>query len=175
MTTTLTDLDRHVLLARLANFLDDLPHDRFHMPAWCSIDATERSCGTAGCAAGWAATIYARIGWDITPPEEGLSFGQVMYDGKEGADAFAAFFALRIEESTWITGHLDAFSAAWGIDLPSHMPTYTREHCLKSAKDITPRHAAKRIRDVLARVDPDALAIAADSKPEPVAAQVSPC
>lgn len=92
----------HRKLAALANFLDDLPHDRFHMPAWGSDDAAETSCGTAGCACGWAATVYN----------------------------------------------------------------------LACAADITPRHAADRIRKVLACIDPEALEArgAPEYKPGPCVA-----
>lgn len=44
-------MPRFDLLNQWANFLDDLPHDKFHMPKWSSEDRTETSCGTAGCAA----------------------------------------------------------------------------------------------------------------------------
>lgn len=41
---------------------------------------------------------------------------------------------------------------------------YTVEHNLDSPVQITPRHAAKRIRDVLKELDPDALIEVGDCK-----------
>lgn len=120
-------------LGRLANFLDDLPHDKFHMPQWASKDATEDSCGTAGCAGGWAATIYKKEGWRFVGADH-----EIQFKGFSGYVAFAKFFGLNDNDAYAITIHLSG---------------YVLEHNLKSVNDITPRHAADRIRKVIRKYD----------------------
>jgi len=150
--STITTEQREKLtkLVRLANFLDDLPHDKFHMAAWASCDYSENSCGTAGCACGWAATVYSNEGWSFFS-------GAPRRKGRYADVAFAEFFGISPKESVWITlmlgdnednGH-DRGSPWW--------PTYTTEYGLDDVDDITPRHAADRIRKVVARYDPSLL------------------
>jgi len=153
-------------LLRLANFLDDLPHDRFHMPDWCSDDATETHCGTAGCAAGWAVSLYWREGFI-------LKDGTPSYAGAEDcrAGAFAAFFGITEHEAEWITCTLGLFdegvndhdhsvrlddfmgTADRFIVLPASdfdYPSYCREYGIDSPDLITPWMAADQIRKVIA-------------------------
>ncbi len=124
-------------LNQLANFLDDLPHDKFHMPEWCSEDSTDGSCGNAGCACGWAATIFHTQGWSI----HGL---MPWYNRQPGWQGFAEFFEIETRHALWITCHLCS-----GSPYLDDQPTYTQEYGLSSADDITPRHAADRIRKVI--------------------------
>jgi hypothetical protein len=125
-------------LAALANFLDDLPHRRFHMPRWVSEDATATRCGTAGCACGWAATVYAGEGWII---DDGL----VWFDRRHGVLAFARFFGIDYTLAYWITNGFG--------NLVTGIPGYRDEFNVED-KDITPAMAAKRIRDVVLMYDP---------------------
>ncbi len=136
-------------LVQLANFLDDLPHSKFHMPCWASDDATENSCGTAGCAAGWAATIFHKEGWSID--------GRCVYFDKfYGEVAFSEFFGISITESIYITKFLDNSVHNFYMPNPS-LVSYAEEFNLKSADDITPAMAAIRIRRVVAEYDPSLL------------------
>jgi hypothetical protein len=126
-------------LAALANFLDDLPHRRFYMPGWVSEDATATSCGTAGCACGWAATVYAGEGWIIDD-------GVVCFGRRYGALAFAGFFGIDFKLAYWITIGFDRHGPKF--------PGYVEEFNIEKSADITPSMAAKRIRDVVLMYDP---------------------
>lgn len=55
-------------LLKLADFLDKLPRKRFTYDRWVAEDWTEKSCGTAGCALGWAASMpaFQRLGLSIS-------------------------------------------------------------------------------------------------------------
>jgi hypothetical protein len=136
-------------LVTLANFLDDLPHDRFHMPSWAAIDATTESCGTAGCACGWAATVFQKDGWTL------MQYAPLVLIPKWGEYvnewAFALFFGIRYEESAAITvllgGRINEHERFAGF------ATYVDEYGLTNESAITPRHAADRIRKVVARYD----------------------
>ncbi len=125
-------------LAALANFLDDLPHDRFHMPSWSDQNATDASCGTAACACGWAATVFRREGWSFN----GGPFGSPSYTSPlgvrlTGRAAFANFFGLSAPDSDHITCDFMAYYHDFGV----------------RSEGITPRMAAARIREVLAKYD----------------------
>lgn len=130
-------MPRFDLLNQLANFLDDLPSDKFHMPRWCSSDSTEKSCGTAGCACGWAATIFHNQGWSI----RGIL---PWYNEQPGWMGFAEFFEIETRHALWITCRLSSDSPHANSGVP-----YTEEYSLNSSDDITPRHAADRIRKVI--------------------------
>ncbi len=130
-------MPRFDLLNQLANFLDDLPHDRFHMPIWCSDDSTKKSCGTAGCACGWAATILHNKGWKI----QGVNGGLPWYKDDCGHSAFATFFEISIWDAYVITCCLEGEPGS-----------YVEEYGLKESADITPRHAADRIRKVITKL-----------------------
>ncbi len=83
-----------------ADFLDDVPQDQFDMDTWW--------CGTAGCAAGWAARIpeFAEAGFGLTGSGANK---QPCYQDEVGENAVAEFFGLnpgvmdRIVFSTCLT------------------------------------------------------------------------
>lgn len=152
----MTDHEKHVLLARFANRLDDLPHDKFHMPEYCAKDATEHSCGSAGCAAGWAATFYSGLGIHLkqTMKYVGDTRYFPVFRGFFAHNAFAYFFAIPKEA---------------GEEICTDFMGYEERFGTKTTRDITPFHAAATIRGVLARIDPAALTEAnTDTKPSPV-------
>ncbi len=146
-TTDLTPRERHRLLAELANFLDDLPHDRFHMPKWASPDATAHSCGTAACACGWGATIHQKQGWTFIdlPTGDGESCRCPFFEGQSGYVGFACFYGLSLDLAQAIT-----------MPYSNVMPSYFDDYGAAFVH-VTPRHAADRIRKVLAIVDPEVL------------------
>lgn len=140
-------------LVRLANFLDDLPHDRFHMPFWSSRGATRYSCGTAGCAAGWAATIFSKD-WEFYLGAPLLQRVPRRKSDMHTCPDFAAYFGIREDEAHAIAlgmtcdfGGFVSYIAEYGI-------WDGREDMNDAALRITPRHAADRIRKVVARYDP---------------------
>ncbi len=155
MTVELTIRERHCLLAQLANFLDDLPHSKFHMPTWGSKDWTETSCGTAGCAAGWAVTLFHKFGPRMrksglkSDPYPLFCFGNIC-----GPIAFSNFFEIDQIYAVHITANLDGFS---NIIRYKSLPSYCEEYNLMSIEDITPQMAASRIRKVLQEIDPESL------------------
>lgn len=146
--TTLDPRTQHRKLAALANFLDDLPHDRFHMPKWNDEDASEFHCGTAACACGWAGTVYIKEGWNFLR-DNGRWIGPY-YGNTNGTSAFSTFFCIPRFEAELITSGFQEYLRDFGV----------------TGTGITPRMAATRIREVLARVDPSALA-------EPIPAPVT--
>lgn len=153
-TVTRDPREAHRDLAALANFLDDLPSDRFHMPEWSDKDATAVSCGTAACACGWAATIFQHKGFMFF-----YSAGKFTpcYRDRMGEHAFAKFFSLGADDAALITWDFYAYRRDYGV-WPSK---------------ITPGIAAARIREVLARVDPSALVEVGATKPAPRAEGVT--
>ena len=156
-----------VKLNQLANFIDDLPHDRFHMPRWTTKDGTRTHCGTAGCAAGWAVTLFHKSGMHFQKainPIDGPEPYPV-YRGAEGYAAFGLFFGLADYEAKWITVALCSASYCRDASLygdygqvdEQELPSYMTEYDLDSIDAITPRHAATRIRQVVRRHDPTVL------------------
>ncbi len=153
-------MPRFDLLNQWANGLDDVPHSKFHMPRWASDDATPESCGTAGCAGGWAATFFQRQGLTLTMKGEtimvkGATYSNIpatvpTFAGLHGEMAIAEFFGIPLEEATFITLHLGD-EQEWGHDTDL-LPTYVEEYDLASKNDITPQMAADRIRKVITKL-----------------------
>lgn len=144
---------RHRNLLRLANFLDDLPHDKFHMPSWASNDGDDNSCGTAGCACGWAATIFKEQGWSFRLFHPNLQTSNKVL--LSGVVAFAEFFGISWNESWAITCFLEDH---YKYQNPSsRFLSYCTEYNIASEFQITPHHAADRIRKVLKKVAPHLL------------------
>jgi hypothetical protein len=126
-------------LARLANFIEDLPHSKFHMPAWSSKDGTDHECGTAGCFGGWGATVYASEGWSFGD-DVGMGCGRKpTWNGLYGCVAIDAFFGLG-----------DAYLAS---RLTSGWDWYFHEFGVQPS-GITPQISALAIRKVLNSIDP---------------------
>lgn len=119
-----------------ANFLDDLPHDGFHMPEWGSEDWTEDSCGTAGCAAGWAVNRFHEQGLKLKLGS-GSKLPCLIYGGRVGSGAISEFFGIPYEEVFHITMQFISYMGEYNVD---------------SSADITPRHAADRIRKVIVKL-----------------------
>lgn len=146
-----TAAEAHRALAGLANFIEDLPHDRFTMPRWSADDATDTSCGTAGCAAGWAATKFADRGWRLADGVVSFVTGLIpVWGGHRGHVAFAEFFRIP-SRSLEITDPM-RYRGEFGTISP------------------TPAQTAKRIRDVLREIDPGAL-----DEPMPCAVKEAAC
>lgn len=145
-------IERHRNLRTLMHFLEDLPHSKFHMPTWAAKDATATSCGTAGCAAGWAVTLFHKQGLILLQCKDYL--GTYSYPTlptlhgesvPSGCNAFAEFFGLDIFDAHHITSD---FCSSIG---------YLARFNLEYPKDITPQMAAETIRGVLQKVAPEVL------------------
>ena len=136
---SLTRNDRHRLLLGLANFLDDLPHSKFHIPQWTSQDATEHSCGTAGCVAGWAATIYQKYGYELKYSEAVKKF--IPYYHTWGFYSFAKFFDINGQDALNLTSNKNFYQTNYDVNF----------------HDVTPQIAAQAIRDLLKSINPDIL------------------
>lgn len=90
--TTVRVGNRRLLV--LAAFLRKLPRKRFDYGAWVGEGwrgAQDLSCGTTGCALGWAATmpIFRRLGLHLE-----VSSGVPTCGGRSGTGAGEAIFAL---------------------------------------------------------------------------------
>lgn len=154
-----TKLAKLAKLVTLMNFLDDLPHRKFYMPGWSSADRTRKSCGTAGCACGWAATIFAKEGWSFD--SEGFPRIKSRVWTYSDVQAFAFFFGITYSESFWITCDLDdeilELSPSNKARIRKLGFSYAVEHSLLLIEDITPHMAADRIRKIVAKYDPSLL------------------
>jgi len=140
------------------------------MPEWASKDATETSCGSAGCACGWAATVFNREGWSLS--KLGIPLAPSEYESEEveltvknrgkfhhipgPAVSFAVFFGISIEDSIDITCNLDSLASAFPFGGLVDKPCYLKEYGV-SPRNITPMMAADRIRKILRTIDPEAL------------------
>lgn len=137
-------------LAAMANFMDDLPSDKLTMPQWAAADATEHSCGTAGCFAGWTATVHAREGWRFVPscfgdrPRYPVLPGRFdergSYEDHPSTVSVADFFGITRAEAHALTG-----GAACHCLPPQFLALQT------------PRDVARRIRAVVRYYDPTLL------------------
>lgn len=56
--------DGKTRLSLLAQFLRNIPEDRFCLVSWADAYFTEDVCGTTACACGWATTIFPNLGLD---------------------------------------------------------------------------------------------------------------
>ncbi len=121
-------------LNQWANFLDDVPSDRFHMPMWSSSDGSLTSCGTAGCAAGWAVNRFHREGLHFTCPGSGPRMEGV---GGGGVTVIAKFFDIPRYDAETITCDFDKY---WEMFDEVH------------AADITPHMAAEMIRHTIRKL-----------------------
>lgn len=83
-------------LLKLADFLDQLPEERFYYARWVGSDwegKANLSCGTTACALGWATTIpaFRRLGLRlIKDPWSGTIVTMKYYDYINNASADAA-------------------------------------------------------------------------------------
>ncbi len=149
-------IERHRNLRTLMNFISDLPHDKFHMPNWCGHGATNTSCGTAGCAAGWAISLFHKKGLILSPYVPVL----VGTDAR-GSEAFAEFFGIPFGAACAITqaaGIFNEHNIYYGGILLGSIQSYQKEYGVSvSGSDITPRMAAERIHKVLEMVAPEVL------------------
>ena len=99
-------------LLKLGRFLKRLPKDNFNQGLWFMETKAERKedCGTKGCVAGWAMTLFPHRFKKIAAEDftEG-SYGTIMFDvehrrtGQQGTEAFAAGFKISGEEAHKIT------------------------------------------------------------------------
>lgn len=101
-------------LLKLGRALKRVPRNQFDMTRWWEevTDKNDKgSCGTAGCIAGWAATVFPhrfkRVEIDTIQDDNGrmLKTYDVVHrsTGASGTDAFAAGFRISDEEAYKIT------------------------------------------------------------------------
>lgn len=88
-------------LLALAAFLRKLPRKRFNYAMWAGEDFTEKSCGTVGCALGWAASMpkFRRLGLRIDAtgiPVYGPTLDNI------GASAGMEIFGLDFSEAAYL-------------------------------------------------------------------------
>ena len=93
-----------IRLAKLADFLETVPEDKFNMDVWAYLGnkTSLGDCGTAGCALGWATKIFPEltINFSFSNPYPDLYF-----EGFRNYSALELFFDLDFELSR------DLFSA----------------------------------------------------------------
>jgi hypothetical protein len=127
-------------LAGMANFMEDLPRDKCTMGDWSAPDHTATSCGSAGCLAGWAATVH-KTEWEFSPGGFPRLRGPAFRHGVV-ARSFAEFFGVTTYEA-------DALTCGEGC------PEAGLE--CEDLEQMTPRDVARRIRAVVASYDPSLL------------------
>lgn len=82
--------DGKTRLSLLAQFLRNIPEDRFCLASWSDEDFEEDVCGTTACAMGWATTIFPQLQLN-----EGFCVSLINDNGKAECvdfDAGAVFF-----------------------------------------------------------------------------------
>lgn len=118
-------------LLKLAKFLRTLPRKRFDYRTWTGSDwegAQDLSCGTTGCALGWAATMptFRRLGLRLIAGF-GYLRGFPKVGRKVGSAAAEVLFGISVNEAE----HL--FMPGFGED------------------NATPKHVAKKIERFVAK------------------------
>ena len=109
-------------LLKLADFLEQLPPKRFKYDEWVGEDwkgAKDLSCGTTGCALGWATTMprFRRMGLVLSTKS---IFGAeaVPFDtktGEAGAEASLRIFALNRREADYLFIPRDLTAPEWRV------------------------------------------------------------
>lgn len=150
-------------LLSLANFLMDLPHSKFFMPAWSASDATDHSCGCAGCVAGWAATKF-KEDWAFAPYNSFDVFGRIpLLQGRLHQKVIGLH-----------TGVIYHFAEYFGISTEHAEQITSRPlfYDVKSLVDVTPQMAGERIKRLIAEnYDPSILEESEQHAPSPVSSQ----
>lgn len=105
-------------LIRAIHHVEGLPHDKFCMPGWCSGDATETDCGTAGCFAGHCVNLFHEQGFVF---KELCCFMRPTFGGHAGDEAFAKFFRLSLDDAMAMSSYFyrtegDAIAGAYLLD-----------------------------------------------------------
>lgn len=97
----LKGLDR---LEVLSEFLTTVPRKQFSMQVWKREDA----CGTAACAAGWAASIpsFRRAGFGLERNSYSV-YSVPVFQGRASMEAVRAFFSLTRSAAEYLFGHYD--------------------------------------------------------------------
>lgn len=101
-------------LLKLAAFLRTVPRKRFDYASWVGEDwqgAQDLSCGTTGCALGWAATMsqFRRLGLRL----KGNSYfgGEVVLGRSGGVNAAKRLFGLTYEEAEYLFVPNDGYNS----------------------------------------------------------------
>jgi len=137
--------EKLVKLARLQNFMEDIP-TRVNMHRWCGPDVTVSSCGTTGCEAGWAATVFHDEGWYFGEESAG---GRIPirpgYQLETVFSCFSDFFGISRHEAVMICD-------------PSAYDDEDRENQTQNGRVVvTARDAVRRARAIIAEYDPSIL------------------
>ena len=108
------------LLLELADFLKELPPERFDYESWVGRDwqgAPDLSCGTTACAAGWATTLpsFQKLGLQLVRSGE---YSTVAYQGYRGAWAMANLLGIAFDEAC-VLFYPEEYCAATGERSPS--------------------------------------------------------
>lgn len=82
--------DGYKRLSLLADFLENLPEERFNLKNWASSNFKPNECGTTACACGWATTIFDDLE---------LVNHLIRYKGYDSWFAVSDFFELSITEA----------------------------------------------------------------------------
>lgn len=162
---TLTQAQRRGKLRELAKFMSVLNPRNLDMGMWCADNATEESCGWAGCVAGWAATLFHKEGYILHRFTDNMTLPVLRMKERmqfSPLDAFALFFGLPTAFSYAIIAgtQTEAYSDWDGNRLPytaapiaRTIPSYFTEFDLNRRADITPPIVVQRINNRLAELE----------------------
>lgn len=123
MTATLTKHERNVYLGRLANFLDDLPHDKFYMPEW--------ECGAAVCACGWGKRIH----------------GDKIGLARSGISEFAFAYGISVDLAHSITAGFREYFELYGVTAEHITPRMAADRIRKVLAIVNPAALAEANTD----------------------------
>jgi hypothetical protein len=133
-------------LLTLADFLAELPPERFNYESWVGEDwdgKPDLSCGTTACALGWACTMpaFRRLGATLIKKWGG---GQVCLKDDPNSDSYDVSLRLfdlnAFDHEHLFVGEDDFTDEVEGLDF-----------------DATPKQAARHIRKFVKRRCPEAL------------------
>lgn len=141
---SLEESNRRLLV--LAEFLDKLPPERFEYSHWIADDgsATKTSCGTSGCALGWAASMpeFQALGLEIVPsgPLSGIK-----YKGSSWWENYAIVRIFGTGLDDLFFPHLCEKSCEDQLDEETgRCPKYSADH------NASPQYVAEKIRKFVA-------------------------
>lgn len=131
-------------LLLLAGFLEKLPPEKFNYGQWAGTDRTATSCGTVGCALGWAASMpeFQALGAGLTPYDPARPGGSVFTLGGApcgSSPLIKELFGEGEEVHDLFYPHLCEDDCYDGCIDPDQLTS-----------DATPEQVARRIRDYVA-------------------------
>lgn len=133
-------------LLRLADFLENLPDERFNFSVW--VGSTwkgheDLSCGTTACALGWAAAMpeFRKLGARLKRLKSYSSF--IHIKGRRNSDAYDVakrLFGLDVDDyqALFVTAEEYRYRDAKEVVVQGIRAFVDRKHCVQQKGDVKP-------------------------------------